>query len=275
MQDTSHGGDGGRNLNLSLPRLRGPDHGISLEFSSPLPMGFRLHTKCRLTQEKMACPVAVECAEDAVRLDHLPQGCHHRPRRFLLHQLRVVDLIGGVVHDRDQIMPAVVLKPADARSHPDAAACPATAAGGDACGAHRAYAPSPPPRLLAVPASPTCSSARSGAPRPASRESAARSDRSALPGTTPGLSPPSRQARAADWAYLAAGHRARHSHIVVIAMLPPPHLPVADPEDLGRLPPGDLLGHRAQDHFLHFHPPLLDGRTVVVHVASDMNPYHA
>lgn len=43
------GSDGRRNLHVSLPGLCGPDHGVSLELSSPLPMGFRLHTKCRLT----------------------------------------------------------------------------------------------------------------------------------------------------------------------------------------------------------------------------------
>ena len=60
----------------------------------------------------MASPIAVQRAEHALALDHLPQSCHHRRRRFLLHQLRVIDLAGGVVQNHDQIVIAVVLKPA-------------------------------------------------------------------------------------------------------------------------------------------------------------------
>src|SRR5579871_3654800 len=33
--------------------------------------------------EIMAAPVAVKCAKQALRFDHLAQGCHHRAGRFL------------------------------------------------------------------------------------------------------------------------------------------------------------------------------------------------
>jgi hypothetical protein len=41
-----------------------------------------------------------------------------------------------------------------------------------------------------------------------------------------------------------------------IALPPAPHLPVPDPNDLGRLPPRDPLGQRSQNYFLYFHRPL-------------------
>ncbi len=62
-------------------------------------------------------------AEDAFAFDDLAQRGHHRGRRFLLDQLRVVDLAGGVVQDHDQVVPALVLKPlvlaaVDVQQHP-------------------------------------------------------------------------------------------------------------------------------------------------------------
>ena len=73
--------------------------------------------------EKVTPPVAVQGAEQALRFDHLAQAGHHRPRRFLLHQLRVVDLAGGVVQNHDQVIPAIVVQPAmlaavDVQQHP-------------------------------------------------------------------------------------------------------------------------------------------------------------
>ena len=71
----------------------------------------------------MASPIAVQRAEHALALDHLPQSCHHRRRRFLLHHLGVVNLAGGIVQNHDQVVPAFVLKPlvaaaVDVQQHP-------------------------------------------------------------------------------------------------------------------------------------------------------------
>ncbi len=61
--------------------------------------------------EEVAPPVAVQGAEQPLGFDHFPQPRHHRPGRFLLHQLRVVDLAGGVVQDHDQVVPPLVAEP--------------------------------------------------------------------------------------------------------------------------------------------------------------------
>ena len=63
-------------------------------------------------QPKMAAPVAVQGAEQALALDHLPQRRHDRGRRFFLHQLRIVDLAAGIIQNHDQVVPTLVLKPA-------------------------------------------------------------------------------------------------------------------------------------------------------------------
>ena len=60
----------------------------------------------------MAAPIAVQGAEHAFALDHFLQPRHHRQRRFFFHQLRVVDLAGGIVQNHDQVVPALILKPA-------------------------------------------------------------------------------------------------------------------------------------------------------------------
>src|SRR6204780_629000 len=52
---------------------------------------------------------------------------------------------------------------------------------------------------------------------------------------------------------------------LLIPLSPAPHMPVADAQDLGRLPPADLLRHRLQHHFLYFHRPLHGGLCVGVH----------
>src|SRR5271169_2773301 len=57
-----------------------------------------------------------------------------------------------------------------------------------------------------------------------------------------------------------------------IPFMPAPHLPVADPDDLGRLPPRDLLRHGPQNHFLHFHRPLHRGLRVRHHAFHGLLP---
>ena len=61
--------------------------------------------------KKVARPITVERAESPLPLHHFPQRRHHRARRFLLHQLRVVGLAGGVIQHLDQVIPTLVLKP--------------------------------------------------------------------------------------------------------------------------------------------------------------------
>jgi hypothetical protein len=45
---------------------------------------------------------------------------------------------------------------------------------------------------------------------------------------------------------------------LLVTSAPALHLPITDADDLRRLPPGNALGYRSQDHFLHFHRPLQD-----------------
>src|SRR5713101_4357234 len=57
-----------------------------------------------------------------------------------------------------------------------------------------------------------------------------------------------------------------------VALSPTPHVPVADPKDLRRLPPGDLLRHRLQYHVLYFHCPLHRGLRVRIHACHGLLP---
>jgi hypothetical protein len=59
----------------------------------------------------MAPPITVERAEQSLAFDHRSQALHHRPGGFLLHQLRVVDLAGGVIQNHDQVVPALITEP--------------------------------------------------------------------------------------------------------------------------------------------------------------------
>src|SRR5438309_5569206 len=56
----------------------------------------------------------------------------------------------------------------------------------------------------------------------------------------------------------------------LVALAPAPHVPVADADNLRCLPPGDLLGHRSQNHFLYFHRPLHGGLRVRVHASHGL-----
>src|SRR6204780_2755836 len=59
----------------------------------------------------MAAPVAIQGAEQSLPFDHFAQSAHPRLRRFLLHQLRVVNLTGGIIQNHDQIVPALIAQP--------------------------------------------------------------------------------------------------------------------------------------------------------------------
>jgi len=56
--------------------------------------------------------IAVQGAEHAFPLDHFPQPAQHRGAGFFFHQLRVVDLAPGIVQNQQQVLPALILKPA-------------------------------------------------------------------------------------------------------------------------------------------------------------------
>src|SRR5258705_13852151 len=60
----------------------------------------------------MTAPVAIQGTKYPLLLDQFLQSRHHRDRRFFFHQLGVVDLAAGIVQDDDQVMPALILKPA-------------------------------------------------------------------------------------------------------------------------------------------------------------------
>src|SRR5207244_780130 len=163
------------------------------------------------SQPEVAAAIAVQGAEQALALDHRAQRCHHRCRRFFLHQLRVVDLAGGVVQDDDQVIPTLILKPTVTGTRRCATASRADAAADSAGDALLAFALASPVRLLATPASPRCSSARSGARAATSPGNAARSDRNTDRGRAPALAPPAPPAPVWARACLAAGRTDRHS----------------------------------------------------------------
>src|SRR5450759_616509 len=99
-------------------------HSQLLHRPSNLRQAVLIHLLPRLHRdEKVTPPVAVQGAEQALGFDHLAQAGHHRSRRFFLHQLRVVNLTGGVVQNHDQVIPAIVVQPAmlaavDVQQHP-------------------------------------------------------------------------------------------------------------------------------------------------------------
>jgi hypothetical protein len=64
-----------------------------------------------LASRKTEFPDRCTARETYLGLNPLPQGRHYRPRGSLLRQRRVVDLAGGVVHNHQQAVPAVVLEP--------------------------------------------------------------------------------------------------------------------------------------------------------------------
>src|SRR4029077_878684 len=58
----------------------------------------------------------------------------------------------------------------------------------------------------------------------------------------------------------------------LVAFPPAPHVPVADAQNLRRLPPPNLLRHRLQHHVLYFHRPLHRGLRVTIHASHGLLP---
>src|ERR1700756_1843518 len=83
-----------------------------------------IHLAASLRRHKeMTGPIAVQGAEYALLLDHLPHRRHQRARTLFIYQLRVIDLAGSVVQDGDQIVVPPIPKPGvlagvDVQHHP-------------------------------------------------------------------------------------------------------------------------------------------------------------
>src|SRR5580765_3072481 len=221
-------------------------------------------------QPEMATTIAVQRAEHALALDHFPQSRHHRRRRFLFHQLGVVNLAGGVVQNHDQVVPAFILKPlvpaaVDVQQHPRQR-----------------------PPLAPLAMRPTLAS---------SRHQSRSLQRLLHPGVTKfdpmlGLQLLVKVLHVQIKIFFPVQgehflHR-RHCHppprrltpppvqqsvvaLFHIALPPPPHVPVADAQDLRRLPPPDLLRHRLQHHVLYFHRPLHRGPRISFHAPHGLS----
>jgi hypothetical protein len=55
--------------------------------------------------------VAVQGTENSFRFHYLAQSSQYRHRRFLFHQLRVIDPVRRIVQNHQQVTPAIILKP--------------------------------------------------------------------------------------------------------------------------------------------------------------------
>src|SRR6266568_2340824 len=222
---------------------------------------------CLRRLKEMARPVAIERAESSLALDHFRQRRHHRARRFFFHQLRVVGFVGRVVEHLDQVIPAVVLEPLvmtpiQVQQHP------------------RQRPRRPPlavyaalPRLLHQPRS------LQGQLDPR----VAQPDAMLFPQLLVkvphvevvvalliepqhffhGLQRHALGARSAP-----APVEQPVVAVLLVAAPPAPHAPVADAENLRRLPPRDPLRQRPQNHLLNLHRPLHGGRWICMHSAS-------
>src|SRR5580704_15412746 len=101
--------------------------------------------------------------------------------------------------------------------------------------------------------------------------SAARSYRNNVPGTAPATAlhgPPAPASPTVDlaWGRTARGTQTPH------ALPSAPHVPVADAQNLSRLPPRDLHRHRLQHYFLYLHCPLHVGLCEGVHALHGLLP---
>src|SRR5262247_1820866 len=73
--------------------------------------------------EEVTGTVTIERGEPTLGMDHMSDRRHYGSRRFLLDQLRVINLTGGVVQNDNQIQLPLVLKPSmlaavDVEQHP-------------------------------------------------------------------------------------------------------------------------------------------------------------
>ncbi len=217
----------------------------------------------------MASPVRVQGAEQPLALDHLPHRRHDRGRRFLLHQLRIIDLAGGVIENHDQVSPALILKPLVAA----------------AVGVQQHTRHSPPLAPPAVHASfarlahQTCALQRQLHLRVAQIEAVLLAELlMKMAHVQVEMLLPIKPQHLFD---------KRHRHPLLVWLAPPidqpvvamlfiplplaPHRPVADADDLCRLPPADLLCHRSQITSCTFIAPLHRRPRIRLHAPSHGN----
>src|ERR1017187_8552952 len=222
-------------------------------------------------QPEMTGAIAVQSAKHAPAFDHFFQPCQHRHRRFLFHQLRVINLAVGVVHNYQQVVPALILEPAmlaalSVRKHPRQRS----------------------PRTQLAMHSPFAALRHHPGPLQQSLHPAV-ADLDLvfllqLLVKVPHVQieillpiQPQHFLHHRQWHLL--GRRFPSPPVkqppepeLFIPFMPAPHLPVADPDDLGRLPPRDLLRQRPQNQFLYLHRPLHRGLRVRDHAFHALLP---
>src|SRR5438045_5498000 len=219
----------------------------------------------------MAAPVAVQGAEYAFALDYFLQSCHHGQRRFLFHQLRVIDLAAGIVQNDNQVIPALILEPAmpaaiDVQQHTWQRA-PRSAF---------AMHPALPPALYQPgslqgqfhPGVAQCNLVLGA-------QLLMKMSHVQIEILLPVESQNLFHQRHGD----SLGRRLPPPSIeqpviaeLFVALPPTTHVPLANADDLGRLPPRDPFRHGPQNHFLYFHCPLHRGLRVRNHASHGLLP---
>ena len=92
----------------AAPRLgrvsRNHLHAQIAQRTAHLGQTMRVHLAASLRcQPEMTASIRVQGAEQPLALDDFSQRGHHWNRRFLFHQLGVIDFAGGVVQNHDQV----------------------------------------------------------------------------------------------------------------------------------------------------------------------------
>src|SRR6202140_5399870 len=93
-----------RRNHLNAQITHGPSH-----LGQPLPV-YDLSFFRR--QPEVAAAIAIQSAENTALLDHGAQCRQRGGRGLLLHQLRIVDLAGGVIENYQQVLPLLSAQPA-------------------------------------------------------------------------------------------------------------------------------------------------------------------
>src|SRR5947207_9014677 len=219
----------------------------------------------------MAAPVAVQGAEYAFALDYFLQSCHHGQRRFLFHQLRVIDLAAGIVQNDNQVIPALILEPAmpaaiDVQQHTW------QRAPRSAFAMHPALAPPLyQPGSLQGQFHPGVAQCNLVLGAQLLMKMPHVQIEILLPVESQNLF----HQRHGD----SLGRRLPPPSIeqpviaeLFVALPPTSHVPVANAHDLRCLPPRDPFRHRPQAYFLYFHRPLHRGLRVKNHASHGLSP---
>jgi hypothetical protein len=97
------------------------------------------------------------------------------------------------------------------------------------------------------------------------------SDRNTAPNTAPAPAPSEPAALVDHSACPVAGRSTRHS-LLFLSLPPAARRPVADADDLRRLPRRDFLRHGPENHFLYLHRPLHGGPRIRLHASYGRSP---